>query len=1269
MRTQRLAVFGFLLAVTFGLSACTGSGTSTDASSGKDGSWADMLDSLSGGWFDVKDGSANDATDTSAADENPGQTGELPPSSATTDSGCCKGTWQAGCETKACADCVCTLDPYCCEQAWDSYCVNAAAAQCQDTCGCQPSCGMANPADYDTVVDVCTTEIQNICMAGDGLACDDGNRCTAGDVCESNACLSGPEISCNDNNPCTDDGCAKAKGCVHVPNTNACKVEAGVGTCKDGTCVVVNCLDGRFDLNGQAEDGCEAVTGPTVDPTSAQKAGKITDYNHKITPSASVGANFTFQAVANTGQQGDVFGLGVGLNLENVKFEQRGGESEPRLTGVVRFGSGSEVLTVSAVGDETGTNPNRFALKLAPGSSWKPFDDHAMVLTDVGGVLSKHGSTWAVTLRGSAPSIQVGPGFVLTGVQFDAFLQPNGKWALDFEGLGDVGPFRAVHFRGTLSKHSPVTGCFTGVTTITLDGFFLENVNVNVCLDTNGVLTVEVLGTVMVEGSPVTFNGPVTPTAPWAMDLEIAELELSPDISVVDVVLGFDQGDATVDFSGTFILGSGTEVLELDVAGTYLIDGDMTLQLSQAANTSWKPFDDHALTITGASGELQRTNGEWSVSPIEAPPLAFAVSADLTLTNTEISASVASNGTWSLSVSASSAIGPFSQVSVTGTIGVETPGGPVAGCVSGTVEVDAALSLNVTATACVLVNGTTTFDFEGTLSLTNLGQINVSGEYANGSLCMEGDVQITQPAATLGAGFCISGGVVSDITFSGPVQFGSLEPINLSGIYNKIAESLCLDGTYALTGPISASLTVDGCVTGGSLDSTTFSGSAQFGQTATISMSGSWDAQTEEVCLSGAFGLSGPPTGTLTASGCIDAHTLESAAFEGTVQFGQAATATMSGTYDAGNDELCLSGNVQLTGNVSGSLTANGCIISGELQSVTFQGNAQFGPAATVALTGAYDAQNDTICLSGNHTLVGTIGGSLSVSGCLSEGDLDSATFSGSVALGSTATVALTGSYDSQSSSLCLGGQLTISAGASGTLDVEACLMGGALQSVNAEGTAQLGTTTAIVLQGSYDAQADELCLDGNYNLTGVATGTLDVGGCFSAGELQNVTFSGGAQFGNTATVNVSGSFDAQNDTLCLTGALALTGNVSGTLNVDGCLQNGALSDATFGGNVQVGGAAEATVIGSYDAQNDSLCVDGTSTLSGNVPATLNVSGCLVDGELENVAFSGTVALAGVGNINLSGTYDAQNDSLCLTGTLALTGAVPATLNVSGCVV
>jgi len=96
-----------------------------------------------------------------------------------------------------------------------------------------------------------------------GTPCDDGNRCSTRDYCDSNGtCLPGPALDCDDGNVCTTDSCDPRIGCVHVNNTlrcddgNACTEN---DQCSGGTCQgkPVNC----WNNNPCLLPGCDPAVG------------------------------------------------------------------------------------------------------------------------------------------------------------------------------------------------------------------------------------------------------------------------------------------------------------------------------------------------------------------------------------------------------------------------------------------------------------------------------------------------------------------------------------------------------------------------------------------------------------------------------------------------------------------------------------------------------------------------------------------------------------------------------------------------------------------------------------------------------------------------------------------------------------------------------------------------------------------------------------------------------------------------------------------------
>ena len=99
----------------------------------------------------------------------------------------------------------------------------------------------------------------------DGLACNDGNPCTAGEKCKGELCL-GDATPCNDSLACTADSCDGKTGCVHAPIPGVCDdgdpCTAGDG-CADGKCVgsSLKALEKCADSSECTEDLCVSKAG------------------------------------------------------------------------------------------------------------------------------------------------------------------------------------------------------------------------------------------------------------------------------------------------------------------------------------------------------------------------------------------------------------------------------------------------------------------------------------------------------------------------------------------------------------------------------------------------------------------------------------------------------------------------------------------------------------------------------------------------------------------------------------------------------------------------------------------------------------------------------------------------------------------------------------------------------------------------------------------------------------------------------------------------
>ncbi len=185
--------------------------------------------------------------------------------------GACQTTGLVGCDDgnpctqDTCAPSVgCVFSPIADNTTCGSATACAAAATCQ-TGVCQKGAA-TDCSDGKT----CTTDgcdpVNGCFWTANTNPCDDGNACTAGDVCKNGACKSGavidPKVACDDSNPCTNDTCDTVLGCVHTNNTSACDDGSQCTTsdlCGGGKCVgtPVNC----DDANPCTNDQCNAADG------------------------------------------------------------------------------------------------------------------------------------------------------------------------------------------------------------------------------------------------------------------------------------------------------------------------------------------------------------------------------------------------------------------------------------------------------------------------------------------------------------------------------------------------------------------------------------------------------------------------------------------------------------------------------------------------------------------------------------------------------------------------------------------------------------------------------------------------------------------------------------------------------------------------------------------------------------------------------------------------------------------------------------------------
>ena len=119
-----------------------------------------------------------------------------------------------------------------------------------------------------------------------GAACEDGDQCTAPDVCDAvGACQKGGPRVCSDGDDCTVDGCAKETGCTTAPAADGTACDDGDACTDAGKCGTGKCEPGTAkkcdDNDACTTDSCDKTTGckfaPVGDGTSCDDGDKCTE--------------------------------------------------------------------------------------------------------------------------------------------------------------------------------------------------------------------------------------------------------------------------------------------------------------------------------------------------------------------------------------------------------------------------------------------------------------------------------------------------------------------------------------------------------------------------------------------------------------------------------------------------------------------------------------------------------------------------------------------------------------------------------------------------------------------------------------------------------------------------------------------------------------------------------------------------------------------------------------------------------------------------------
>ncbi|WP_375578176.1 T9SS type A sorting domain-containing protein [Marivirga tractuosa] len=614
-------------------------------------------------------------------------------------------------------------------------------------------------------------------------------------------------------------------------------------------------------------------------------------------------------------------------------------------------------------------------------------------------------------------------------------------------------------------------------------------------------------------------------------------------------------------------------------------------------------------------------------------------------------------------------------------------------------EVLGNVNINSSAAFFITAVGTGVFNVNGNFTKSNSGNVNfnlpnnISG---NGTLNILND--FTASAGT----FTKNSSAIGRIDFRGGIlqNYANTGSSFTNGINFRISNSTSLDvANYALTGSgtfeIGAGSTLitanaDGITTGTTTGAIRVSGTRTYNNGATIEYSG-----TTAQSLGNGFPASGVNLTINNTGGGVNMSS------DVIIESGRTLALT-EGTLNIGDGN-----HLTLNGDVS---TTNGGLSGGSLSDLTIGGSGAFG---TLGFVGTQELRDFTINRTSSGTV--TLGGDLLINGTFDQ------TAGNLILNGNTFT--LSGPYARTAGSLVSDAAASLIINGTGALPSPASFSGdiNTITLNRASSTFDVGgsgfTASNINLfSGELTGSAISIADGGNVERqsSGVLTNELTANGTYNLLYNNDVTINSGAELSTdpTAIANLqkdgTGNIDIQTD-FTVNGTLTFTNGIfnagTNTISLNGDLVSNAgstLADATitFDGTTNLSGSntptfGDITVNGTFnpatslnvngDITNNgtlnssagTLTINATSQLGGTNPVTVNN---LTIGGSGAVTANSSQALTINGDIDNSGSFNANGGTVIFGGTTSISGTVPtfaniqvdgtfnapATLNISG---
>lgn len=546
---------------------------------------------------------------------------------------------------------------------------------------------------------------------------------------------------------------------------------------------------GPVTLNGATLKVCRIANGTFTGTItgSATVSGAQGTAGGTFTAFGALSATVTFATLT----------LETGIVLQDAAIGLSSGSTNGTLTANLGLGFGNQKLNLTVSGTLPASGNITLTLTQPADKPWAPFGNFTLTLSGTTGELTKVGTDWSASVSGTAPSVTVAPGFVLTNATYSATFVAGAAWTVGFSGTAQLGPFNTT-FSGSLTQATPiapVTGCFSGSTNTIVAGLPMQGTSITACRTAMGTVDIDLTGTVLIEGQTVDFAGELTVPSPWSLSLSLDNITLVPGVvELSNVTLTLAENAASYTLSADLNLTGGTA--EFNAAGSYTKTGEVHLTVSLKANQTWQPIPGVDFVATNASGTLDRVNSQWKATITVSANTASA--ANVALTNVTGTAVVGALGV-QLTLSGTATIGPFTLV-VTGTLNAPA-GGQVSGCLSGSVS-----SQSIAGIAFPTLMVSTCAGSGQTTTATVTGSMTFEGQ----TVAITGTVTLSKPTVltVTAANVQVVPGFVFDsltltiesgtVTLSGDMTLGT----------GAAALPLTLTGTYVSNGPftLSASL-------------------------------------------------------------------------------------------------------------------------------------------------------------------------------------------------------------------------------------------------------------------------------------------------------------------------------------------------------------------------------------------------------------------------------------------------------------------------------